>query len=103
MEFYAASLVKLARKLGGTVTVTSVKRGAASQRRLYERWKAGLSKYPAAKPGTSTHEKGLAFDLHVEPRELLTTLGKAWKNAGLTWGGDFRDPIHFDFRQRPPS
>lgn len=99
-EFLAGCLANWARRQGGRVEVTSVRRSYARQRRLYEDFKAGRSKYPAAPPGTSTHEKGLAFDLHVEPRALLDRMGSLWEKIGFTWGGRFHDPIHFDFRQR---
>jgi hypothetical protein len=97
----AQSLIDLARSYGVRVEVTSVRRSWAQQRRLYDRYKKGLSRFPAAPPGTSTHEKGLAFDLYVEPREALDWMGSLWERVGLTWGGRFHDPIHFDFRQRP--
>jgi len=52
------------------VTVTSGRRSFADQSRLYKRFLAGQSRFPAAPPGRSAHEHGLAWDSVVEPRYL---------------------------------
>jgi len=44
------------------VTVTSTRRSWAEQQSLYNRYLAGKSKWPAAKPGGSAHQFGLAWD-----------------------------------------
>jgi hypothetical protein len=79
------------------VRVTSARRGSAKQRKLYRKYLRGESTIPAAPPGHSMHEKGLAFDLEVRPERMLEAAGHAWEQFfGLRWGGRFEDPIHFD-------
>lgn len=87
------------QRAGITVTVTSTRRDLDQQRRLYEAYKSGRSRFPAAPPGRSTHGLGIAFDLHLDP-PLYNVVGPIWESLGYTWGGRFRDPIHFDFRLR---
>lgn len=95
---YAAWLLSLAPYAGArTVRVTSVKRSRALQRSLYASYRAGRSSYPAAPPGTSQHEYGLAWDMVTEPYSALYTLGAWWTQAGGQWGGE-KDPIHFGVR-----
>jgi hypothetical protein len=96
---YAQWFVRFLQSHGITVTVTSTRRDMAQQAQLYARYKAGLSKYPAAAPGHSTHGAGIAFDLHLDP-PLYSAAGHLWEQLGFTWGGRFDDPIHFDFRRR---
>jgi len=98
LQPFAFQLLKLA---GHDVRVTSVRRSRAEQARLYERFLAGKSNLPAAPPGQSLHEYGLAFDLAragIEPHDdpLLAQLGEVW-NA---WGGHWSrsDPVHFEVR-----
>jgi hypothetical protein len=64
---------------------------------LYRRFLAGQSRFPAAPPGNSAHELGLAFDLWVNDESQLTDLGQVWESyfQGV-WGGHFHDPIHFE-------
>lgn len=81
------------------VVVTSARRSLDEQRRLYARYQAGRSRYPAARPGTSTHGLGLAFDVHLDP-PVYEAAGAFWERLGLTWGGRFGDRIHFDARPR---
>lgn len=52
------------------VTVTSGRRSYAEQDRLYKRFLAGGSSFPAAPPGASAHEHGLAFDSVTPPQHL---------------------------------
>jgi LAS superfamily LD-carboxypeptidase LdcB len=86
----------VARLNGIRLTVTSGRRSYRTQWRLYRRYLLGQSKYPAAVPGTSKHEKGLAFDIAVSPEWALDPLGRLWESWGGRWGGRFRDPIHFE-------
>lgn len=95
----AAAFVRALQRAGISVIVTSTRRSLDEQKRLYARFKAGLSKYPAAPPGRSTHAIGAAFDLHLNP-PVYEAAGRVWESLGLTWGGRFSDPIHFDFRRR---
>lgn len=96
LQPYAWQLYELARKNNLRPVVTSVFRTYATQKRLYDAWKRGKSIYPAAVPGTSKHEKGLAFDLKVSSPAAQDWLGHVWEKAGGRWGGRFRDPIHFE-------
>lgn len=47
---------------GVPVTVTSGFRSLDAQRRLYDAYRLGTSKWPANRPGDSAHNFGLAFD-----------------------------------------
>lgn len=90
------AMMQVARSNGHTITVTSTRRSRATQRRLYADYVAGRSRYPAAPPGRSKHEQGLAFDAVVTPPEYQDAYGRMWESWGGTWGGRFRDPIHFE-------
>jgi hypothetical protein len=93
---FAAALLQVLRQYQPNVYITSAKRDSREQARLYARFQAGLSKYPAAAPGHSTHEQGIAFDLgNVDPR-LLKAAGRLWESWGGRWGGRFKDVIHFE-------
>lgn len=95
----AQAFVRWLQSAGVRVTVTSARRSLSEQKRLYARAQAGLSKYPAAPPGRSTHGVGIAFDLALDP-PVYAEAGAAWERAGFTWGGRFNDRIHFDTRPR---
>jgi len=56
-----------------------------------------MQTYPVAPPGTSAHEFGYAFDMVVSPMEELPAVGAYWKSLGGRWGGEFNDPIHFEY------
>lgn len=99
VQSFAQWFVRHLQRQGVTVTVASTRRDPADQARLYAAYKAGRSKYPAAAPGHSTHERGLAMDLHLDP-PVYAEAGRIWESYGLTWGGRFSDEIHFDFRPR---
>jgi hypothetical protein len=82
--------------------VTSLVRSREKQQRLYDAWLArGKTGLPAAPPGKSKHEQGLAFDVAIpgggSPEEWQR-LGRLGKSMGLRWGGDFSraDPVHFE-------
>jgi len=90
-------LVHVATLAGLNPRVTSARRSHTQQALLYRRFLAGQSRFPAAPPGSSAHELGLAFDLWVNDESSLADLGEVWeKQAGGTWGGHFKDPIHFE-------
>lgn len=88
---------------GGPLIVSSARRSRADQYKLYERFRAGKSKIPAAPPGRSLHELGLAFDMHrlgIDPFSdpLLNFLGEIWVSMGGLYGGSWGggvDPVHF--------
>jgi hypothetical protein len=96
---YALALLNYANEIApGRVYVSSVRRSKKTQLGLYLDWITGRSRYPAAKPGTSKHERGRAFDLGGLSASQQRQLGAAWKSWGGRWGGDFSnsDPIHFE-------
>lgn len=73
--------------------VTSVYRSYGDQLRLWNN--RATNPYPVSPPGRSKHGQGRAFDM-VGPPELLAQAGRTWESWGGTWGGRFRDPIHFE-------
>lgn len=94
-----AFLTEAARR-GLAPRVESVRRSREFQARLYARWRAGKWPFPVAKPGSSLHERGLAFDLSSGlGAPGLAALGALARSYGIRWGGAFHtpDPIHFDF------
>src|SRR5437867_12689094 len=76
---WARYLVQLAAPYGAVVT--SVRRSAAQQARLYQNFVVGASRYPAAPPGRSMHQVGRAFDLAAPPW-LSAALGQVWERCG---------------------
>jgi len=96
----ADDLFGLAQEMDGSFVITSGRRSWDEQARLYARSLSGESPLPAAPPGRSKHQLGLAIDiarLNVDPREddLLEELGLAWRAVGGIWGGEV-DPVHFE-------
>ena len=83
-----------ARKRGLTFILTSGFRSFTEQAELI---RSGRAITPAA-PGRSTHNYGYAFDA-VVPQGLNSpqqrALGQIGEALGLSWGGRFRDPVHF--------
>ena len=54
---------------------------------------------PAAKPGTSKHEVGGAYDLARQAPSVEQKVGALGESLGLTWGGRYTptpDPNHFE-------
>jgi len=92
------ALLEQARKLSPSAYLESARRSKKKQRDLYRAWRAGRSRFPAAVPGSSKHERGLAVDLGGLSSRQLAKLGHVWENWGGRWGGRFRrrDPIHFE-------
>jgi hypothetical protein len=89
------SFVRDCSRAGIRVVVTSTDRSAASQRRLYEAWLArGRTGLPAAPPGSSTHEYGVAFDA-TYPRARTDEVVAIAERHGLVWFGP-KDWVHFD-------
>lgn len=62
--------VRIADFYGVPVTVTSGLRTFDEQRRLYKRFLSGRARFPAAPPGGSAHEFGMAFDSVVSRADL---------------------------------
>ncbi len=99
---WAKWIYKTGKQYDGRLVVTSARRSPAKQQRLYDRWRTGKSAIPAAPPGRSLHEYGLAFDLArigIDPLSdpLLNWLGRVWEHYGGQHGGS-RDPVHFQPR-----
>lgn len=90
---YLGYLLEVLEYNGRSYTITSMFRSREKQQQLYDRYVAGLSKYPAAPPGHSYHEAGRAMDITSDPI-TLEQAGALWRSWGGGWGGAV-DPIHF--------
>jgi len=95
-------LYALGKQYDPLLVVTSSYRSASKQSRLYDRYIRGESQIPAAPPGRSLHNYGLAFDLARIGKDpfndpLLNWLGQVWEYVGGRYGGA-RDPVHFQVR-----
>ncbi len=91
----AAAVDDITRVFPGTLTSTW--RSWVEQRALRVAFERGRSRFPAERPGQSTHHTGLAFDYVVRegsssPAQL--ELGAAWVAAGGRWNRN--DVIHFE-------
>ena len=98
-------LVSLAAAQGWDVRITSVFRSMREQDGLYQDWIRGRRLLPAAKPGCSQHQYGLAFDMVISEDwqgPLQRAIGGAWGQIGGSWGG-LTDPVHFGVRWTRPS
>ena len=96
LQPWATALYSVATRYGLAPRVTSTQRSRREQAVLYDRYRRGESRFPAAPPGRSLHEHGVAFDLVVSSPEAQAWLGAVWEAWGGRWGGRFGDPIHFD-------
>ena len=95
-------LLDYAMEQGMTVRIGASLRTYEEQVALY---RGGENKM-AAKPGTSMHESGQAFDISIEganrrnPNDpKFKKLGEIWANKGYRWGGYWKnqcEPWHFD-------
>lgn len=100
---FARELVRAAGAARLLPRVTSTRRSNAEQQRLYRRFLAGQQPYPVARPGTSAHEYGWAFDMVVSPMSALPDVGAYWQELGGVWGGNPTragsgyDPVHFEY------
>ena len=99
---WAKWIYAMGKQQDGRLVVTSSKRSFAKQAELYHRYMKGFSKIPAARPGTSLHQLGWAFDMARIGKDplgdpLLAWLGAWWEYYGGRWGGK-RDPVHFQPR-----
>lgn len=94
-------LYALANRLGLQPRVTSVRRSVRAQQILWERRQAVLrgdlppsaQPFPVARPGSSTHELGLAADIVVRPDGGQRVLGDVWTGWGGFWTAS--DAIHY--------
>jgi hypothetical protein len=92
---WARALVDAAGAAGLQPRVTSTLRSRAEQTRLYRRYLAGLSQFPAAPPGRSAHEYGYALDMVVSPLEASADVGAWWQEQGGVWHES--DAIHYEY------
>ena len=99
---WAQWLFNLGKSYDGRLVVTSAFRSNAKQAELYAKYQRGESAIPAAPPGKSLHNYGLAFDMARIGKDPLTDPLLAW--LGLVWAlvggrhGGIRDPVHFQPR-----
>src|SRR5437879_4301625 len=90
----ASWFVRALERAGIQVTVTSARRDLDEQEQLYDCFRRtgcsncrrGPGCFPAAPPGRSFHDKGVAFDLHLSPPRYAEA-GALWERLGGTWGG----------------
>lgn len=95
VQAYGEFLLMAAQQAGANPRVTSGLRTFAQQAKLYVKYLAGLSPYPAAPPGSSMHEVGRAFDVATaNDAYWLPVMGAVWKSWGGRWYAS--DPIHFE-------
>lgn len=94
LQYFAEALIYYASYYGFSPRVTSGVRTRTEQTRLYQRYISGGSVLPAAPPGHSKHEYGLAVDIMANSSEGLAWMGRVWKSWGLTWSPT--DPVHFE-------
>ncbi len=90
---WARYLVDVLTAYGYRPTVTSTRRSSSEQRTLYARYVAGASAYPAAVPGTSQHEYGLALDIAFPDPSWAASAGAWWRSLGGRWSPS--DAVHF--------
>lgn len=95
LQPFADDLIQAAARSRLHPRVTSTRRSHAEQKRLYEKFLRGESRFPVAPPGRSAHEYGWAFDMVVTPFEALSDVGAFWQGMGGVWGAS--DPIHFEY------
>ncbi len=82
------------RSSGVRFHVTSGRRTRAEQTRLYTEFLSGRSRLPAAPPGSSLHELGLAVDLVFESVPEWLAVAEVAPLYGLLWRRS--DPVHFE-------
>lgn len=95
-SWYRAALADL-KRAGISVTTTSTLRTFSEQQALFARFVAGKARFPAARPGTSTHELGIAVDLVPRSRFALPAVIGVMKRHGFKWAGP-RDEVHFTYQ-----
>ena len=91
---WAQALYDVARRYKLRPTITSTRRTSAEQAALYRKYISGQSRLPAAPPGQSLHEYGLAVDIFVPSEEWQRWLGEVWRYWGGRWYES--DPVHFE-------
>jgi LAS superfamily LD-carboxypeptidase LdcB len=82
--------------------VTSTYRSWTEQLALRERYEAGISPYPAARPGYSAHNYGLAWDSVLPPEYRGDPAFEAWWEAVREYAG-FNVPSNDTIHAELPS
>jgi len=95
-SWYRAALSDM-RRVGIFVTTTSTRRSFAEQLVLFQKFQEGKAKFPAVRPGTSTHESGIAVDLVPARASDLTRVVGIMADHGFKWAGP-RDRVHFTYQ-----
>jgi peptidoglycan L-alanyl-D-glutamate endopeptidase CwlK len=103
----AKTLILKASEVGIPLVISNGLRTNEEQQRLYDQGRSAPGpKVTGAKPGTSWHNYGLAFDVAVMkngkptwPNDvgLWNQIGDIGRSIGLRWGGDFGDLPHFEY------
>lgn len=106
----AVQLLREARDQGIRIVITSGYRSLAQQQALWDQGRAKPGRVVTwARPGTSWHNFGLAFDVapldqNGKPHwpndwRLWMRLGELGESIGLTWGGRWKKPDlpHFEY------
>lgn len=95
---FFTALLQAAWLLEPRAYLSSAVRSSKTQAALYADWVAGRRKLPAAPPGSSKHERGLAIDIGGLTASQQRQLGALWEGWGGRWGGRFSnpDPVHFE-------
>jgi len=93
---YRRALALLAGE-GIDVITTSTRRSRAEQKRLFDLAGEGKSAFPAARPGTSTHEQGIAVDLVPKKAQDLPRVVQVLAIFNFKWAGP-GDRVHFTFQ-----
>lgn len=87
-----AAIARAEALLGQPVPITSGWRSPAKQQALWDNRHA--NPYPVARPGTSSHERGLAIDV---PLRFVPHLAAVASDAGLCQPLPRSDPVHFEW------
>jgi len=95
LQPYAESFYRWCEWSGLQPRVTSVRRSAAQQEALYAKAQKGDSIFPAAPPGRSLHQLGLAFDMVTANPKYV---GANWKRLGGFWSPT--DWVHFEYKPK---
>jgi len=100
-EALSAAASEYFQATGKKIQVTSGRRDSQKQAKLYQDYISGKSPYPAAKPGTSKHERGLAADINRADADAMDKMGI------LARHGLHRpvrgDPVHIEYMGGGPS
>lgn len=91
---YVQAFFNALQSAGLRPVITSTYRSVSEQTALYKRYLAGQNRYPVAAPGTSDHERRIAFDLICQADPSNELAGAAWRSIGGRWAGA-ADRVHF--------